>query len=257
MRANMSEILAFISQEAVNRKLTSEDIAAHFAYDKHHFSRTFKEINGFSVAEYLSSLKVEKAISQIDAKKRIIDVQDKAGFESSGSFTNTFKKYTGSSPKQYKTEMTEMFMEVKGFENNPAVKALEHCEANSESFCLVTIDLPSSFSKGIIFIGLFHTLIPNHKPISGIASKTPTANLLKNIPNGNYYLLACAIDQTTNMLSYFNLQNCLRGKVMEKLSFPDCSGKTYTITLRPPIPEDPPILVNLAKLLISSLKNTI
>ncbi|WYJ97005.1 hypothetical protein DOK67_0001308 [Enterococcus sp. DIV0212c] len=35
------------------------------------------------------------------------------------------------------------------------------------------------------------------------------------------------------------------------------SGNHYTIKLREPIPEDPPILVNVGKLLISRLKNTI
>ncbi|HEM1147374.1 TPA: AraC family transcriptional regulator, partial [Listeria monocytogenes] len=39
--------------------------------------------------------------------------------------------------------------------------------------------------------------------------------------------------------------------------FPKCSGKHYAIKLREPIPEDPPILANVGKILISCLKNTI
>ncbi len=50
----------------------------------------FKEINGFSVVEFLSSLKVEKAIIELNEEKRILDLQEHSGFESSGSFTNTF-----------------------------------------------------------------------------------------------------------------------------------------------------------------------
>lgn len=66
MKTKMPEMLSFISEEAVSRKMTSEEIAAHFGYDKHHFSRKFKEINGFSVVEFLSSLKVEKAIIELN-----------------------------------------------------------------------------------------------------------------------------------------------------------------------------------------------
>ncbi|MGY3777866.1 helix-turn-helix domain-containing protein [Isobaculum melis] len=227
MKTKMPEILSFISEEAISRKMTSEEIAGHFGYDKHHFSRKFKEINGFSVAEFLSSLKVEKAIFELDEEKRILDLQEHSGFESSGSFTNTFKKYTGSSPRKYKTEMSELFYDMKRFE------------------------------KGIIFIGIFRTLIPNHMPISGLATKNLIGNKLKNIPSGDYYLLACAISRSNNILSYFNLGNSLRGKEDERLSFPKCSGNSYTIKLREPIPEDPPILVNVGKLLISRLKNTI
>ncbi|WP_348921624.1 helix-turn-helix domain-containing protein [Enterococcus rotai] len=257
MKTKMPKILSFISEEAVNRKMTSEEIAVHFGYDKHHFSRKFKEINGFSVAEFLSSLKVEKAIFELDEEKRILDLQERSGFESSGSFTNTFKKYTGSSPRAYKTEMSDLFDDMKRFETNDKDQSIAHFEEKSQSFCTVTIEVPDGFEMGIIFIGLFRTLIPNHMPISGLATKNLTGNKLNNIPNGDFYLLACGISRSTNVLSYFNLGNSLRGKEDERLSFPNCSGNHYTIKLREPIPEDPPILVNVGKLLISRLKNTI
>lgn len=257
MKKKMSEILSFISEEAVNRKMTSEEIAAHFGYDKYHFSRKFKEINGFSVAEFLSSLKIEKAIVELDEEKRIIDLQEQSGFESSGSFTNIFKKYTGSSPKEYKIEMNEIFCDIKSFENDVKDNSIDYFEEKNNSFCIVNIEVPDIFEKGIIFIGLFHTLIPNHMPISGLATKNLIGNKLKNIPDGDYYLLACAISRSDKILSYFNLGKSLRGKEDVRLSFPKCSGSSYTVKLRDPIPEDPPILVNVGKLLISRLKNTI
>ncbi|EBF5329121.1 AraC family transcriptional regulator, partial [Listeria monocytogenes] len=33
MKTKMPEMLSFISEEAVSRKMTSEEIAAHFGYD--------------------------------------------------------------------------------------------------------------------------------------------------------------------------------------------------------------------------------
>lgn len=48
MKNKMPAILSFISEEAVKRKMTSEEIAEYFGHDKYHFSRKFKEINGFT-----------------------------------------------------------------------------------------------------------------------------------------------------------------------------------------------------------------
>lgn len=254
MKKKMSEILSFISEVAVNRKMTSEEIAEYFSYDKYHFSRKFKEINGFSVVEFLSSLKVEKAIIELNEEKRIIDLQEHSGFESSGSFTNTFKKYTGSTPKDYQTEMSKMFCDIKEFENASKDKTLDYFAEKSESFVIVNIDAPKEFEKGLVFIGLFQTLIPNHMPISGLATTNLKENKLKNIPNGEFYLLICAINNSHDILSYFNLENSLRGKENEKLSFPESSGNSFTIKLREPISEDPPILINVGKLLVSCLK---
>lgn len=254
MKNKMPEILSFISEKAVNKKMTSEEIANHFGYDKYHFSRKFKEINGFSVAEFMSSLKIEKAIIELDEEKKIIELQEHSGFESSGSFTNVFKKYTGSSPKKYQAEMNKMFYDIKSFEKEGENKSLDYYQEKNDSFCTVNIEVPEGFEKGIIFIGLFHTLIPNHMPISGLATKNLRENKLKNIPRGNFYLLVCAIDRSNKILSYFNLEKSLRGKENKKISFPESSGKSYTIKLREPIPEDPPILVNVGKLLVSRFK---
>lgn len=66
----MPDIIDFIKTEALAKKMTSEEIANHFGYDKYHFSRKFKEINGFSIAEYISSLKIEKAVTAIDQPKK-------------------------------------------------------------------------------------------------------------------------------------------------------------------------------------------
>lgn len=254
MRSRMPDIITFIKNEALIKRMTSEEIANYFGYDKYYFSRKFKEINGFSIAEYLSSLKIEKGIAAMEQSNRIIELQDISAFESSSSFTNTFKKFTGSSPSKYKSDMNELFDEVKSFENGNIHHAVEYYEKQDISYCNVTIEVPKNFEKGLFFIGLFRTPIPNHKPISGLATKNSTLNVLKNIPEGEYYLLACAIDYSSNIISYFNLHKCLRGRVIEKLSFPVCSGKNYRIKLRPPISEDPPILISVAKLLISSLK---
>lgn len=253
MKLIITDILDYIQKNVFITDLRIEDVAYHFGYDKYYFSREFKKITGFSLNEYASSIKTEKAIEMINSKRNIISIQSSVGYSSSGSFSNIFKKYTGSSPKQYIYEMDNLYSIVKDFEVSE-YKELDYCKSNNDSFCNVTIDLPSTFKSGIIFIGLFRTPIPNHKPISGLATKKTHLNRLKSIPDGEYYLLSCAIDSSNNIFSYFNLKNCLRGRIDEKLCFPECCGSDYKIKLRPPIPEDPPILTNVAKLVLSVLK---
>ena len=257
MKDIIEDILIYIEENIFLDELKIEDISAHFGYDKHHFSREFKRLTGYSLREYISSLKAEKTIELLEQEDRITSIQSSVGYSSSGSFSNTFKKYTGSSPKQYKQEMTDLYSAAKLFEASEE-EAVDYFKEAGDSFCQVTLELPSELKKGILFIGLFHTPIPNHKPVSGIATKSRNVNLLKNIPTGEYYLLACAIDSTNTIFSYFHLNKALRGKVNEKISFPESSGQHFTITLRPPIKEDPPILINLVKLLSSVFKkNTI
>lgn len=255
MKAIIHDILFYIQSNIHNSELRIEDIAAHFGYDKFYFSREFKRLTGYSLNEYISSVKSEKVIELLKGDLRIIDIQQETGYASAGTFSTTFKKYTGSSPKQYRNEMNSIYTIVKEFETRTEGEAA-YTTTDSGSFCSITIETPECFTKGLLFIGLFRTPIPNHKPVSGIATKKLQHNVLKDIPPGDYYLLACAINAADGLFSYFNLKDSLRGRVEETLCFPACSGNEYVVTLRPPLPEDPPILINLAKLLVSVLRKT-
>lgn len=252
MKHKIDEIICYIKNNVFNEQLKIEDIASTFGYDKHYFSREFKKQTGYALSEYISSLKSEKAIDLLEQDMNIISIQQQVGYESSGSFTNTFKKYTGSSPIQYKKEMNDLYTQTKIFENGKK-DAIRYHDKHGHYSCVVDVEVPLEQSVGLIFIGLFTTPIPNHKPISGLATKSLHGNVLKKIPTGSYYLLVCALNKDGNILSYFNLKNSLRGRVEEKITFPN-DIQSFTVHLREAIPEDPPILVNVAKLLISSIK---
>ncbi|MCI3029501.1 hypothetical protein LMF32_10660 [Desemzia sp. C1] len=76
----------------------------------------------------------------------------------------------------------------------------------------------------------------------------------RNIPDGTYYLLVCSIESTMNPLCYFVLDDCLQGRKEDSRHFPADSNKQFVVVLCEPLPEDPPILVNLPQLLTDSLK---
>lgn len=94
MKGIIEDILIYIEENIFLDELKIEDISAYFGYDKHHFSREFKRLTGYSLRESISSLKAEKTIELLEQEDRIMFIQSSVGYSSSGSFSNTFKKYT-------------------------------------------------------------------------------------------------------------------------------------------------------------------
>lgn len=256
MELIINEIIAYINTNGSN-DLKVEDIASYFGYSKFHFSREFKRLTGFSVSEYISALKIELSIKELaENKNTVLGSQLKSGFLSSGTFSSLFSKSTGLSPRQYQKKMDFLHEKFKDHENIqektevPYYSLIPQVDEEEEHYsCKVSINHPSHFKKGIVFVGLFRTPIPNHKPIVGKALIKTRQCILNNIPKGEYYLLACAIEKSQNPLHYFLLNRCLRGRVEGKISFPKENKKEYHIKLRGPLPQDPPILVNLPSLL--------
>lgn len=249
MEELLSEILIYMKEHAVE-EITIEEIAAHFGYSKYYFSREFKRMTGFSAADYLSSVKIEYAKQEFLKKNQsITDSSFASGFSSLGTFSTTFAKKTGLSPREYKNQVEALVQLTKVYDDQTNIEYVEKQSNSTNNQLTVHIHYPENYKSSITFVGLFHTLIPNHKPVVGAALVTKKSHTFKEIPNGQYYLLACSIEQTSNLLKYFILDDCLRGKAEQPLSFPNQKMTEITICLREAIPEDPPILINLPKLL--------
>jgi hypothetical protein len=102
----------------------------------------------------------------------------------------------------------------------------------------------------MIFVGLFDKPLSNRPPVRGKALTTSrTCAFDDDVPPGNYYLLVCAIERQLNPLKYFILDDCLRDLKREPVAFPLAQTLEFTLTLRNIVPEDPPITINLPKLL--------
>lgn len=254
MREQIPAILRHM-QNNVTREITVEQIAAHFGYSKYHFSREFKRWTGFSAADYLSSLKIEHAKQALlrDAQSVTHSGFD-AGFASLGTFSVTFKQKTGLSPREYKQQVEALFSLAKQVEDRPtAVEGPADAQAPETGRCFVTIRYPAGYRPGITFVGLFRSPIPNHRPVAGVALIKKNTHLFERLPGGVYHLLACSIEKSPNPLRYFVLDDCLRGRVERPVRFPADNGQSFVVTLREPHPDDPPILINLPKLLADAL----
>ena len=255
-KMNIKEVFFYIKKN-FNNDIKLKNISDNFYSSKYHFSREFKRIKKFTIKEYISTLKIDKSIGLILKKRNsILYAQLKSGFLSAGSFSNLFKKYTGLSPKQYQERYLNSFRVIKNFEETKECFEIEH---NSEKMkrnrgsCEVEIIFPKTYRGYIVFVGLFMRPIPNHKPIVGKALLNKRTCKLKNIPDGKYYLLSCAIKKSNNPLDYFKFDKALRGMVEESINFPSMEEKKFKIVLREAEEDDPPIVFNVSQLLVEKI----
>lgn len=84
--------------------LSLEIIADYVHVNPSHLSRTFKKECRESITEYISKARIEKAQELLSLSNTLAyEVAEKVGFHDPAYFSVTFKKYTGLSPKEFKS----------------------------------------------------------------------------------------------------------------------------------------------------------
>jgi AraC-like DNA-binding protein len=254
---DIKEITAYIRKN-ISHELKVEHIAEHFGYSLSHFSREFKKEMFMSASEYISALKIEQSIQNLGNKETVLKAQMETGHLSSGTFSNFFSRFTGLSPKQFQTEMGGLYNKIlthveKDEEGSIHYPPLPQ-KLTSSHKCIVHIKAPAHF-KGIIFVGLFEKPVSTQLPVMGKALVHSRTCMFEDaLPPGNYYILVCAIRHLLNPLNYFLLDNALRHVRKEPIPFPLTSTHEFTLALRKIEPDDPPITINLPKLLKEGLE---
>lgn len=257
MKEAIEQILCYI-REHVDDIESVNQLATTFGYSKYYFSREFKRLTGFTAMQFISSLKMEKSIGyMVEGKSSILSAQLQAGFLSSTTFSANFEKQTGITPKQYQKQLNSLYHVLKEYESYAMVSRSHYATQPNEmcvSRCFVMLNFPKDYTPGITFVGLFKQPIPNHVPVVAKAIVGYHACVFDNIPQGTYWLLACTIEKQAPLHHYFVLKDCLRAKEEQPLIFPQHNGYMATLNFRGPLPQDPPITINLPKLLAEGLK---
>ncbi|MGV2806857.1 AraC family transcriptional regulator, partial [Clostridium perfringens] len=93
-------------------------------------------------------------------------------------------------------------------------------------------------------------------PVTGTAVNLKTRTcMLTGIPAGTEYVLAAGHPWSLNPRAYFLLSKSLRGKMEAPVHIAEGTDLAVKITLREPLPYDPPIVVNLPLLLFEKDRN--
>lgn len=81
--------------------LDLDNIADEAFFSKYHFLRLFKKIYGKTPHQYLTVVRVKKAMELLRQDKPVSEVCALVGFESISSFSGLFKRCVGISPSTY------------------------------------------------------------------------------------------------------------------------------------------------------------
>ena len=114
----LRQILEILSQEAAqnalvlnikryinqnySRDISLNEVAQHMVMSESYLSRLFKRETGENFSEYLSKVRINKAIEMMqEGRYKVYEVAENVGYRNVEYFSKQFKKIIGKSPKDY------------------------------------------------------------------------------------------------------------------------------------------------------------
>jgi AraC-like DNA-binding protein len=88
------------------------NISDEACFSKFHFIRLFKSIYGKTPHQYLTIVRIEKAMQLLRADFPVTEVCFAVGFESASSFSGLFKRLVGTSPYAYLLQQQEIKAQI-------------------------------------------------------------------------------------------------------------------------------------------------
>ncbi|MFC5050010.1 helix-turn-helix domain-containing protein [Rubritalea spongiae] len=82
-----------------------EDLASESNMSTFHFARSFKKTTGHSPHKYLTTMRLEKAMTMMSTDITLAEVASESGFSDQAHFTRVFKKKMGITPAAYRRKL--------------------------------------------------------------------------------------------------------------------------------------------------------
>jgi AraC-like DNA-binding protein len=228
--------------ERYSEPLSLADIARSATLSRFHFSRLFKETTGVSPGQFLTAVRIHQAKRMLVATSMsVADVSAAVGYSSLGSFTNRFTDSVGISPGRFRGPARTSPQPGRGPRPDPALHAPGGVTG--------TIRLPDDWRRGCVYVGVFDTAIVQRRPkaavVLGIESSGPHPSRLGGVPDGRWFVHAVAIAESSAPGKYA-VNGPLVG--MGGPTRVSGGGGAFEISLRPRIPTDPPVLLDMPEL---------
>lgn len=84
-----------------NLDIDLDNISDEACFSKFHFIRLFKKAYGKTPHQYLTVVRIEKAVELLQSGQQVSEVCYAVGFDSVSSFSGLFKRIVGQSPSAY------------------------------------------------------------------------------------------------------------------------------------------------------------
>lgn len=100
---NVQKLISYI-EEHYREDLQLDDVASHMHLNKHYLVKIFKETTGITLFHYLYQRRINQAkmLFTMNPDRSITETAFEVGFKYISHFSQTFKKFTGQSPDEYR-----------------------------------------------------------------------------------------------------------------------------------------------------------
>ncbi len=95
-------------QQHYNEDLTREDVADAVFLSSAYFSRFFKQKTGLSFIDYLTTVRMQKAIELLGTHMKVGEIANRVGYLSRNRFFINFRQYSGYTPSEYRKQILRM-----------------------------------------------------------------------------------------------------------------------------------------------------
>ena len=104
-RRDVSEWIEYIHRN-IHRKLTLQELAAHFDISASYASRLFKQETGKTIIYYINETKMKEALPLLDRSELSIhEIAARVGVEDPFYFNRLFRRFYGMSPRDYRKKI--------------------------------------------------------------------------------------------------------------------------------------------------------
>ena len=238
------------ARERLCEPISLQDMSRVAYLSTFHFNRVFHQITGLPPAKFISAMRLDEAKRLLlNTHLSITDICFEVGYNSLSTFTRRFTQRVGLGPREFRylAERITPASVDSLFAHYAELNGGAPLSPSVEGF----VDFPKS-GDGPIFVGLFHTHIPQSRPVGGALLTSTGAFRIGPVPDGTYHLLAAALPRLADTLGYLLpdsanlLVGAANGPVIVRQG--KASGR-FKISLRPMTLTDPPLLVSLPFLL--------
>jgi AraC-like DNA-binding protein len=232
-------------KEHLEAPLDLDELARIVAISKFHLVRVFDEITGTTPHHFLSCLRVQRAkelLLKTDAS--ITEVCLEVGYNSLGTFSNTFSELVGVSPQAFRAlpkRMTAAQFATTIWRYLAARKKI------SGPVMEGVVEGPRS-PKGFIFVGTFTSGVPLGVPFSGTVMVGRGKFRIERPAVREFHLLAALVPlsaKLAEMVVNIPISYVASARVQNDLGVPP---EKHVLRLRPLRPTDPPIVMALPAL---------